>query len=323
VRSLRRVLSASALAFALTSSGLGRATVVERIVAMVGDKAILLHDVRTRARPYLIQVYGSLPAGAQRNAAISQLYRSVLDRLVDEELEVRAAQQSKLTVTPKEIDDAIGRVATQNKMSPEGLIAEATKTGLTEAAYRDELRRQLLEAKLINVRLQGRIRVVEEDLREAYQKLVMEERQRLALTPAWIVLRAGVTPEEQRRQRALAEQIAAQARSADFASLARQYSEDPAGRRSGGQAPRLHVSDLPPQLARMTLALGSGESSPAIRLGDRIVIVKVIEREASTLPDFDQARQELTERVYMDKMARAKKTWLDGLRRQHHVEIRL
>jgi peptidyl-prolyl cis-trans isomerase SurA len=291
---------------------MAEATVVERIVAVVGEKAILLSDLRGRAQPFLIQVHQSVPAGAQRNAAISQLYRTVLDRLVDEELEQRAAQQSKVAVSAQEIDDALARVAAQNKVPVESLVEEAKRSGLTEKGYRDELRRQLLEAKLINVRLQGRIRVTEDDLRLAYRKLVMEERQRQELTPAWIVIAAGATPSEQREQRALADRIAAEARSSDFAALARRHSDDRASRAAGGKLQRMHANELPAQLARVALGLEVGETSPAVRLGDRFVIVKVLERPESELPEYEDARREL-----------AKKVWIDGLRRQHHVEVRL
>lgn len=299
------------------------ATVVERIVAVVGEKAILLSDLRGRAQPFLVQVHQSVPAGAQRNAAISQLYRTVLDRIVDEELEQRAAQQSKVAVSSQEIDDALARVAAQNKVPVESLVEEAKRSGLTEKGYRDELRRQLLEAKLINVRLQGRIRVTEDDLRLAYRKLVIEERQRQEFTPAWIVIAAGATPGEQREQRALADRIAAEARSSDFAELARRHSDDRASRAAGGKLQRMRVNDLPAQLARVALGLEVGETSPAVRLGDRFVIVKVLERPESELPEYEDARRELAERVYMEKMGQAKKVWIDGLRRQHHVEVRL
>ncbi|MGC4087456.1 MAG: SurA N-terminal domain-containing protein [Polyangiaceae bacterium] len=299
-----------------------RAAVVERIVAVVGDKAILLSDLRQRAQPFLLQVHQSVPPGAQRNAAISQLYRTVLDRLVDEELEQRAAQQSKLVVTTKEVDEAIARVAAQNKITVEALVAEATKSGINELGYRDELRRQLLEAKLINVRLQGRIRVVDEDLRDAYRKLVMEERQRLGFTPAWITIDVGSSGAEQKERRALAERVAEAARREDFAELARRHSND-ASRANGGQLPPMHMNELPPALSRVAMGLEAGQSSAVVRVGDRYVILKVVKRDASELPDFEQARRELSERVYIDKMAQAKKLWLAGLRRQHHVEVRL
>jgi len=51
--------------------------------------------------------------------------------------------------------------------------------------------------------------------------------------------------------------------------------------------------------------------------------VRVNSRDASQLPSFDEARRELGDRVYMDKMGQARRTWLDGLRRRNHVEVRL
>src|SRR5215831_8079608 len=155
-----------------------RATVVERIVAVVGE----------RAQPFLVQIQQQVPNGAQRNAAISQLYKGLIEKLVDEELEQRAAIQAKVAVTPHEVDEALAKVASQNGVSIDRLLAEARRTGLDEAAYRDELRRQLLQTKLINVRLQGRIRVSEDDLRAAYQKLVIEERDKLSFKVAWVLV---------------------------------------------------------------------------------------------------------------------------------------
>lgn len=319
----RAPLSLALLVALLTVGQSAEATVVERIVAVIGDKAVLLSDLRERAEPFLAQVHQSVPAGAQRNAAISQLYRTMLGRIVDEELELRAAQQSKLSVSAKEIDDALERVATQNKISVSELLTEAERTGLSAAAYRDELRRQLLEAKLINLRLQGRIRVTEEDLRTAYRKLVIEERQRLDVTPAWIVIPAGSSPPEQRKQRALADSIAVQARTADFGELARRFSIDESSREQGGMLRSMKPTELPPNVGRVTLGLDIGDTSPAVRLGDNYVVLKIVAREDSGIPNYEQAQRELAERVYMDKMAQAKKLWLDGLRRQHHVEIRL
>lgn len=325
LRRIVRSLSVAALLAAVTTTAAppARATVVERIVAVIGERAILLSELRERAEPGLIQIYQSVPPGAQRNAAISQLYRAVLERLVDEELQRRAAQQSRLTVSAREVDEALERVAAQNAITVDKLLAEAKNSGLSERAYRDELRRQLLEAKLINVRLQGRIRVTDDDIRSAYRKLVLEERQQLTFTPAWIVLDAGTGPEEQRAQRELAERIAREAKTGDFAALARQHSTDRSTRASGGRLSPMRPGQMPPALARIAVSLEPGETSPPIRLGSRLVVLKVLEREESQLPDFDQARRELGERVYLEKMAQAKKTWLDGLRRQHYVEIRL
>jgi peptidyl-prolyl cis-trans isomerase SurA len=188
------------LATALSLAPAAQATVVERIVATVGERAILLSDLKRRSEPFMLQVQQSVPAGAQRNAAISQVYKAVLQKIVDEELMEKAAAQAKLTITPVEIDEALKSVASQNKLTVEQVISEAERAGMSESKYREELRRQLLEAKLLNVRLQGRIRITEEDLRSAYHKLELEERAQLKVQLAFIVIRgANHSPAEARK----------------------------------------------------------------------------------------------------------------------------
>src|ERR1700690_4460820 len=76
-----RVGSAILLALCVViASARASATIVERVVAVVGERAILMSDLRDRARPLLVRISQELPVGAQRSAAISQLYKSVVDR---------------------------------------------------------------------------------------------------------------------------------------------------------------------------------------------------------------------------------------------------
>jgi peptidyl-prolyl cis-trans isomerase SurA len=305
----------------LLRSPAAHATVVERIVATVGERAILLSDLRRRAEPFMVQVQQSVPAGAQRNAAISQVYKAVLQKIVDEELMEKAAAQAKVNITPTEIDEALKRVAQQNGIPVEQVVAEAQRAGMSEAKYREELRRQLLEAKLLNVRLQGRIRITEEDLRAAYRKIETEERGQLGVRLAVIVIRGQNHGAAEARS--LADQAARRARSEDFASVARALSEDPTSRANGGALNKAQPQALPPDLAKASLGLAVGQVSLPLRSGGDFIILKVLERDASSLPDFESAKRELSERVYMDKMAQAKRSWLDNLRRQQHVDVRL
>ncbi len=321
-RPLLALLAAAALFGSAAAPSPARATVVERVVAVVGERAILLSDLRRRAQPYLLQMQQTVPAGAQRNAAISQLYKALVERMVDEELEQRAAAQAKVVVTEREVEAALGRVAAQNNISVEKLLTEAKRTGMEPGQYRDELRRQLLQAKLINVRLQGRIRVTEDDLKSAYRKLELEERERLPFRVAWVFVPGRG---DAKKQRELAERVATAARTTEFSELARRYSEDEATRNQGGVLPATRLEQVPPAMRRALIGLDVGESSGVISLGGGggYAVIKLLSREESQLPDYDTARAELGERVYVEKMNQARRTWLDNLRRQHHVEVRL
>src|SRR5689334_20409985 len=123
-----------------------RATVVERVVAVVGEQAVLLSELRERARPFLARIDQQSPDGAQRAAAASQLYAQLVQRLVDEELEQKAANRANVSISAREIDDALARVAAQNGVNVARVLEEAEKSGLSEQSYRQEIRRQLLEA---------------------------------------------------------------------------------------------------------------------------------------------------------------------------------
>lgn len=315
---------ASALLLSFVSGTAG-ATLIERVVAVVGERAILLSDLRERAQPFLLQIHQNVPVGAQRNAAISQLYKGLIDKLVDEEVEQRAAIQAKVAVTAREVEEALERVANQNGITVAKLLSEAKKTGLDETEYRDELRRQLLQTKLINVRLQGRIRVSEDDLRTHYRRILLEERQRLTFRAAWIqfVTPPGAPAAKAAEVRKLADQVALGARHGDFSALARKYSADTASRETGGAFPATQLAQVPPAIQRILATLEVGQVSTVVMVPGGFAIFKLLEREESTLPTYEDARNELSQRVYMEKMTQARRTWLDNLRRQQHVEVRL
>jgi peptidyl-prolyl cis-trans isomerase SurA len=302
------------------------ATVVERVVAVVGEQAVLLSQLRDRARPFLARLDQQATDAAQRAAATSQLYGQLVQRLVEEELEQKAANRANITVTAREIDEALGRIAQQNSVTVDRVIEEATRNGLSEQSYRQEVRRQLLEAKLLNLRIQGRLRISEDDVRAAYQRLVLEERRTLGFELAWIRVSAprAARGEDLKASRTQAENIVLAARRGeDFGALARRHSTEPKSASQGGRLGKLKPGQLPPALDTIAMSLDAGSVSEPVRDGDDFVILKVVARDESQLPGFEDAKDELGQRVYMEKMTKAKQHWLNGLKRQTHVEVRL
>src|SRR5262249_11232701 len=108
-RRVRRTIIAVAVAAACFAVVIrpARAVVVERIVAVVGDHAILLSELRGRAKPALIQIQQSATPGAQQAAAESQMFKELLEKMVQEELEAQAADRAHLTVSSDEVDRSI------------------------------------------------------------------------------------------------------------------------------------------------------------------------------------------------------------------------
>ncbi|MCU0693965.1 MAG: SurA N-terminal domain-containing protein, partial [Polyangiaceae bacterium] len=131
---------------------------VERVVAVIGEDAILLSELRQRARPFLIEIQRKAPTQAQKAAAESELLRQMLQRMIDDRLEARAAAKNRISVSSEEIDTAIARLARLQKMTAEALMAEVMRSGMTAQEYRNEIQRQLLEGKLLELRVKGQVR---------------------------------------------------------------------------------------------------------------------------------------------------------------------
>jgi peptidyl-prolyl cis-trans isomerase SurA len=323
------VLVALLAAFAAPAHG----AVAERVVAVVGEHAILLSDMRQRARPFLMQIQQKVPPGAQQAAAESELYKHLLQKMVDDRVEQQAAEKAHLTVTTDEIDAGIGNVANQQGLTVEQLVGEAVKTGLSAQEYRDEVRRQILEGKLLQLRVRGRVRVTEDDIKGMYARLLRDERARLSYRLAWIVLRVvpGSSASAIGDRQDLAERIAATARRGvdsrgyivEFGALARSFSDDAPSRVLGGDLGQHQPGDLAQAIEDEAQKLDVGGVSPPFRFKNDIVILRVVSRDASHLPSLEDVRDELMQRTYAEQMDKARKQWLEEMRRGTYVDVRL
>lgn len=312
----RRVVGCASLLSALCWAAPGTATIVERVVAVVGDRPILLSDVRQRTVPF----YKTLPPNpTERAAALSSLYSQMLEKMVEEELIARAAVKAQVQVTREEIDAALERVAKGNGVDVESLYLEIEASGISRAQYRNEIRRQLTDAKVVNLRLQGRMRVSEEEIRREYDALVEQERKQLPMRAAMIRIKdTGDSSAE------LARTVAQEARSGEnFGELCERHCTDESLLATDGLLPSGSPADLPKELSRTAALLDVGQVSAPIKSGGDWVILTIVERDPSNLPPFEDATDQLTQRVQLKKMETARADWLKTLRKQHHVQMRL
>jgi peptidyl-prolyl cis-trans isomerase SurA len=334
---LRLVLAAGLAAAALVAP-LAHAVVAERIVAVVGDRIVLMSDLRQRARPFLSQIQAKVPPGAQQAAAESQVFRELIQKIVDEELQNQAAEKANIRVTTEEIDNAFRNIAAQEGTTVEELYRMArASSGLTEQEYRDEIRRQILEGKMLQLRVKGRVRITDQDVQTTFDRLVREERKRREYHPAWIVLRLlpGSSPAALEERRALGVALAERARRGeDFAALARQFSDDSATRAEGGdlgvRAPQGTQAAatgkrevMSPELEAALMAIEPGEVTGPLRAGDALVVMKLLTRQPSRYTTLEAARPEIFQRLQAEILQKAKRKWLDELKRRTHVEVRL
>lgn len=325
---IRFASAALALSLASALSSNAEAAIIERVVAVIGERPVLLTDLRKRARPYLIQIFASSRTPAQQAAQESEMYRELLNRMIDERLEEQAADKARLSVTAEEIDRTLKNKAASVNLEVKDLYAEARRQGLTEAEYREEVRRQLLEGKLIQLRVMNRVRVSEDDARNAYARWLKESRKVGAdqvVEPRILArrLEPGLTSAQIETEQKLVQMIVAKARAgADFCELVTQYSQDVQTRPACGSRGLQPMSQLVAPLDTMVLSLKKGEVSDPVTIeGQAIVIVQLA--QPPHVPTFEEVKPLMQERAMSEVLEAQRKSWLLELRRGVYVDVRL
>jgi peptidyl-prolyl cis-trans isomerase SurA len=302
-----------------------RASIVERVVAVVGERPILLSDLRHRARPFLSRIYAAAQSPAQVAVQETQMFKELLNRMIDDRLEEQAADRARLSVSLDEVDNAIRNIAGQAKIDSKELIAEAKRQGLTEQDYRDELRRQVLEGKLVQLRVRGRVRVSDDDAKAVYARWLKESGAQVDVRI--LALRASPTPAVQAARALLADDIVRRARAGDdFCKLVDEYSDDAATKLSCGSRGLLTMDNLVKEVQVAIQGLKAGETTSPISYApngtvEATLIVQL--NKAPKVPTFEEMKDQMMDRAFGEAMERQRKIWLTDLRRGVYVDVRL
>lgn len=268
-------LALAGAAAPLSAQDAPRGEVVDRVVAVVGNRPVLQSQVDEEL--FARQSQGlKLPTDPK---ALEALRRQVLSELIDEELLVQQAlRDTAIKVTDEEINEGVEqqvRKVRQNFGSDAEYRADLKRAGFqTPEEYRrwlfDQQRRAALQNRLTDrLKQSGKLKPVPPTEREM-QAYFRENKDRLGRRPATISFRQIVIapkPDSAARARAwvLADSIARAIRGgADFATAARRFSQDPGSREQGGDLNWFRRGQMVPEFERVAFALRPGVVSDPV-----------------------------------------------------------
>lgn len=311
-----------------------RAALVERIVAVIGDRPVLWTELLHRAIATRVQIRMQARDPNLISVQEQEMYKELLQHMIDERLEEQQADRAHVTVTEDEIDRGIANIASQAQaqqgrpVTANDVFDEVRRRGLSEQDFRDEIRRQILEGKLIELRVRPRVRVTDGDAHAAYQRWTQELKDQQPVDVHILALRVPTTwtkPQIDARM-ALAEEIARRAREGeDFCQLVAQYSDDVSTKDSCGSHGAQPLANLLPpiQQALQTLKPGSISDPIPVTVGQDQVLVVLQPLAQQRIPPFDDVKSEMTQRALIDGLDRARRQWLEELRRNVYIDVRL
>lgn len=224
--------------------------VSQDIVALVNDQPIF----RKTLEKHLAHLLKAMEASGEEPdpQAVEQMRRQVLEGLIDQALMEQAAVRLGIKVTPQELEEYIQKIIREG--GKENFNRWLQESDLTLEEFKEMTRIQLLSLKLFEAVVPPPPETMEQ-VRARHILLNSEEEAKKVLER----LRKGE----------------------DFASLARQYSQDEFTRELGGDLgffPR-GLSGLPPELEEIAFSLAPGQISEVVKSYYGYHIIQALERD--------------------------------------------
>ncbi len=299
-----------------------RSVPADGIAAVVGEQIILLSEVHARMSILTQQATGMGAAAPPFHTAQKQ----ALEELIDETLIAREAVSMQIEVTTGEVESAIENMAEQNSMDLESFKAALESQGMTLSLYRQNIRRELLTYKTMNLRVRSRVNINEERAREFYNNQVRDVRRGAWFYGAHILVRvpsdARAIDVAKLRERATALKTAIDG-GKKFEDVAKESSDDAVTAPFGGHLGKRMPGDIPAILDRVFLDLEPGEITGPIKTPSGFHIVKLASREDVGVKPFDQVKDVIIGQLTQKEMDRQQKIWLKELRRRAFINIRI
>ena len=251
----------------------------DRIIAVVNEEVITLHELRSR----MAQVERQLRQQGTQLPPRDVLEKHILERLIVDRVQVQLAKETGLRIDDAQLDQALARIAEGNRMGLAEFRANLEQDGIPWMKFREEIRNEMTIGRLREREVDSKILVSEgeiDNFLEAGGAMGSEE-----FNLAHILLRV---PEQARteqlvRLQARAEDILAQLRrGADFAQLAASNSDAPDGL-SGGLMGWRPLDRLPSLFAEEVPKLKPGEVSAVLRSPAGFHILKLLERRGGAI----------------------------------------
>ncbi|WP_346796103.1 peptidylprolyl isomerase [Halomonas sp. Bachu 37] len=295
---------------------------LDQVVAVVNDGVIMQSELEERLQQVQRQAEeqgGSLPTGVN-------LRRQVLERMVVEELQLQMARDANLSVDDTELNRQLRSIAESNGMSLDAFADRLEADGMSLGQVREQVRREMLIRQVQQRQVGGRVSISDRDVERLLaqqapggpteQAVIEENRARHILI--------GMTPNRDESQaRAMANDIRRRLQQGEsFAALAQEMSDDQGSALNGGELGWLRPGQTVPAFEEAMNELPLNQVSEPVRSQFGYHLIEVLERRRQDVTQESQ-REQVRQAMFQRRASEALEGWIQEIRSQAYVDIRL
>jgi peptidyl-prolyl cis-trans isomerase SurA len=241
---------------------------LRKATAIVNGTVITRTEVDHRLAIIRMAAGGEIPA-----EELPRLRQQVLRNLVDEVLQIQAAEQADIKITKAEIDQYFARYAQgQFKMTPDQMASFLRGNGASPETLKRQIHGEMAWARLQSRKIEPFVNISEDEVTAVIERLnAAKGTQEFKVSEIFL----SATPETAAETRANAARIVQQLRGgASFLAYARQFSEASTAA-VGGDLGWVRSAQLPDALANVVQSIPVGSISDPIAIPGGFSIVQV------------------------------------------------
>ena len=258
----------------------------DRIVAVVNDEVITLHELRTRLGLALEQLKRQGTNLPPREV----LEQQMLERLIMDKVQLQHAKEIGLRVDDAQLEQALQRIAASNQMSLSQFRDALQRDGIPFTRFREEIREEITISRVREREVESKIVISEGEI-DNFLSGDSAGSNNEKYEVAHILLRApeSATPEQIQKLKAKADDIHARLKQGEsFAEMAAAYSDAPDGLQGGSLGLRA-LERLPNIFSEAVAKMQPGEIAPVLRSPNGFHLVKLVsKRGGAAMPAVQQ-----------------------------------
>lgn len=279
--SILRLFAVLALGLAFVRPGLAAPLEIDRIVAVVNNAVITEFELKGRVDQTLRQLAGRNTPPPPRRL----LERQLLERMITEAALTQVAADINIRVDGLALDRAVARIAQSNNLSPEAFRAALQADGVDFAAFREQIRVEMILARLREREVDNKLVITEAEIDNhlAHPSLSADQQDEFALAHILVLTPEGASPEMLAELRGKAERALAELKAgADFAQISAAYS-DAQNALQGGTLGWRAEGQLPALFASALKTMNPGDLSPVLRSGNGFHVLKLLDKRGKNV----------------------------------------
>lgn len=295
--------------------------VADRIAAVVNSTVLSLSDIYNLGGDFIEE-----RCAGRGPSCFAESEREVLDALIRRTLQQQTLRDLNADVTPTEVDGAINTVIKDNNFPDrEALRAEVERSGLAWEDYRAELRAQIREMRFNDMVLRSRVTIPEDELRDAYRRLVRDVEPPKVVRLAAAATRLPTDPTTWPDLVAEARAAIAQVRDGSLTWEQLSQTWDGIGMAAAFEGQTFRARDLADALSKAVAVTEPGDLTEPVIASGILYILRVDFRGEGEpeVASYEDARPTLEQKLFEERMTDALEEWERRARNDASIRILL